>query len=521
MKLKQLRIHNFGKLKDRDIILEDGINVIYGPNESGKTTLHAFIKGMFYGIARQRGRAARSDMYTRYEPWDNSSFFAGVLRFESGGKVFRITRNFHKSNTKEELICETDGECLSVEQGDLAILIGNVSESAFNNTISVGQLKSRTDEGLYSELRNYMANYEGSNDGELDVAKALAILRRQKKEYESQKKVKSATQEAHKAELYARMEYIREEMSANQKQLGQVEVEQKRQRDSYYVPVAPQKVSPSRIEKQSGIQALPVALAILTVLAVVTGFMFHNLILSLLSGLVAVGCGFTAWILFVRAYRQRSKQNPTQNSKQNPVPIVDEGREVLKHLEWKRKQLQELQEEKTVQFENLQNDYREYEEQIRALDPNQEQIQSIQLAIEGIEQISSNMQKHLEKNLRHRISEILKELTSNRYLHVDITNEQQIGLHSLEHYLPLEMASKGTIEQVYFSLRMAAAELLCQEETMPVLLDDVFAMYDEERLAAALQWLAHNKEQVLIFTCQKRELELVQQLGVRINKIML
>lgn len=76
MKLNDIQIQQFGKLKEKKIFLEDGINVIYGPNESGKSTLHGFIRSMFFEIPRYRGRASKTDPYTRYEPWDRPVDFA-------------------------------------------------------------------------------------------------------------------------------------------------------------------------------------------------------------------------------------------------------------------------------------------------------------------------------------------------------------------------------------------------------------------------------------------------------------
>ena len=55
MKILSLHIDGFGKFHDRDISFEDGLNVVYGKNEAGKSTLHTFIKGMLFGIERQRG----------------------------------------------------------------------------------------------------------------------------------------------------------------------------------------------------------------------------------------------------------------------------------------------------------------------------------------------------------------------------------------------------------------------------------------------------------------------------------
>ena len=53
MKITELILKNFGKFTNKQILLTDGINIIYGENESGKTTLHTFLKGMLFGMERK------------------------------------------------------------------------------------------------------------------------------------------------------------------------------------------------------------------------------------------------------------------------------------------------------------------------------------------------------------------------------------------------------------------------------------------------------------------------------------
>ena len=64
MRFLDLYISGFGKFHDTAVSFEDGLNVIYGKNEAGKSTIHTFIRGMLFGIERQRGRAARNDIYS-------------------------------------------------------------------------------------------------------------------------------------------------------------------------------------------------------------------------------------------------------------------------------------------------------------------------------------------------------------------------------------------------------------------------------------------------------------------------
>ena len=110
MKILSLHIDGFGKFHDRDISFEDGLNVVYGKNEAGKSTLHTFIKGMLFGIERQRGRASKNDTYSKFQPWTQSGVYEGFLRVECDGEVYRIERRFQKGDKRLCVINETSGK---------------------------------------------------------------------------------------------------------------------------------------------------------------------------------------------------------------------------------------------------------------------------------------------------------------------------------------------------------------------------------------------------------------------------
>ena len=82
MKLLDLHIDGFGKFHDRDLTFSDGLNVVYGKNEAGKSTIHTFVRCMLFGLERGRGRASRNDTWSHYEPWDNKAAYGGRLRIE-------------------------------------------------------------------------------------------------------------------------------------------------------------------------------------------------------------------------------------------------------------------------------------------------------------------------------------------------------------------------------------------------------------------------------------------------------
>ena len=116
------------------------------------------------------------------------------------------------------------------------------------------------------------------------------------------------------------------------------------------------------------------------------------------------------------------------------------------------------------------------------------------------------------------MEDILSDMTEGKYNHISMDENMKVTLYERNRPVALYQVSRGTVEQVYFALRMAVSEILC-EECMPVLLDDVFAMYDEERLRQTLRWLHQRGGQTVIFTCHKREMEILRQEGIQVHVI--
>ena len=70
MKINKIKINSYGKLKNKEINLENNLNIIYGKNESGKSTLLKFILNIFYGASKNKKGKDISD-FEKYKPWDS------------------------------------------------------------------------------------------------------------------------------------------------------------------------------------------------------------------------------------------------------------------------------------------------------------------------------------------------------------------------------------------------------------------------------------------------------------------
>lgn len=528
MKIKKIQIQQFGKLKNREIFFEPGINVIYGPNESGKSTLHSFIRGMFFGLPRYRGRASKNDPYTRYEPWNRPVDFAGSLEFSVGEKDFRIHRNFYKKDERTELICKTDGEELSVVQGDLQMLLGDISESIYDNTVSIGQLRSETDEGMVRELQNYMANYENGGSGDVDVQRAVQYLKQKRREWDGKKKDLEIRRKQQRQQQENQIEYLQDEIKKLKEQQRRAEEEKSRlmeeqsaQRSGNEVKkreeTATDRRETEQEKKRKSLSFVWYLAGIFLLLLAGAAFFSGNWIVGAVS--VIFGGIF---LLYPGIKKKSPGVSETQKKEEKQEShlqekIQDRDKEIAR-FQGQIEALEGQQEEKNIMLNNLMENLRDMDGFSEEIGSCEEEIASLDLALERLNKLSAGMKKRIGYRLQKRMEEILREITEGKYTRIFLDEEMKISIYEQNRQVPVYQLSRGTIEQVYFALRMAASQVLC-EEPMPVLLDDVFAMYDEGRLKQTLIWLAKQESQVLIFTCHRREMELLEEMGIRINRI--
>ena len=514
MNIKRITVRNFGKLQDRTMEFSDGINVLYGDNESGKTTTHTFVRSMLYGIQRQRGRAARKDAYNLYLPWKNPADYGGTLWFENGGRNFRITRNFYKENPSTEFLCEDDGEILDVDQGDLDAVLGGISETVYENTVSVAQLKSTTGPELVREVQNYMASYQGAGDSSVDLGRTMQMLKMARKGYQVQAEQKKRENQREKEKIASAMDYIRGELE----ELEEKETRVSGQEKSFYIGGDGSNLGDLK-ERLADLGKKRRVLEMIMTAALVLGIggalavagMTKSLLIAMVIGVIGVAAGVGAYLARLRIAEEIEKKEWQKNR------ILARQEK----LSWSRENISEARKEKETALENAAAEYREAEEYVYFPLAEEMEIESLNLAMTVIDQVSRDIHRQVGGKLRRRISGILSEITGGKYTEILMDSDLHMTVNTGERTVPLESLSRGTVEQIYFSLRMAAGELLCGREQLPVFLDEVFGMYDEERLTSVLKWLAKEKRQVIICSCRQREMEILEKNGIAYNKIAL
>lgn len=622
MIIKEVNIGKFGKLENQKYQFAPRINVIYGANESGKSTLMQFLKAMLFGLEKTRVRKTL-DTYNRYEPWDTPAYFYGSMMFETGQQQFLLERNFYYKEKRARLVNIRDGEELSVEYGDLDMLLGNVSAAAYENTCCIGQEQLLPGRELGVLLEDERSNLAQTGSGDFQLSKALQELEQKRKNAEKTRKeleqqrlshihqleVNQQVLERDIAGLKAQQEKqstqqgtVQEQVRALQQQMepvqtayqtvcrreqelksavaqeqlkwGQAEREQWK-REQFRREQEEAEALQQKSGKNAGFSPL--------LLIGVAGLILAPVLRSAMDGFqkIAPALNIICIILIlaglVSAYRKNREkktadsgqkhrqsvndsvqnhreQDSRANARANLQSVEREGRkaaldqqlqrvcqqkstleEQLQKLKDQKKalqlqaarqegsgdQLQSQIQEKEVELENLTEQVAELQQETLDEQHAREDRDALELAAEIMSRLAARMSKTLEHTLDKEMSEILAQITGNVHEQLQVTDGQGIVLaEQLQKRTP-EAYSQGTMQQAYFSYRMAAGHMLMKEEPLPFLLDETFANYDEERLRQTLRWLAEQENQIFLFTCRETEMRLLTEEDIPFASIRL
>ena len=646
MRLIDLHIDGFGKFHDLDLRFAEGMNILYGHNEAGKSTLHAFLQAMLYGLERRPGIGSAAKLHKKYRPWDAPERFGGTLRLAHEGRIYRIVRDFNADDLSAdgstisslEIWDETAGVRVPDPRGFLQAMLGGISETAFENTVSIGQLRSATSRSMVHELKSYITNLSTTGDMSLDSAGALKLLRQQRSALEA-KRVPEAAKSY--AQLIGEIRNIEREIAqpeyenqlrkyqALRSEVRTEQVDRQTRREELLQKTAAQEAVLTQAGFDSGDDirdakehadmlyslcqigaeprerviriALPLLFGLLTILCGLAAVLitaiespafaqrFHLApekvpgLVAAVSGsdlsatiLVAASIGLLVlcmllfvWRLYANAartgfLRETAAELSAMLTKQiGTAEISDAAMESFRtHMDELLRAEEELETQRTTlaevsaELQNLSNDERRYDVELqkqnekqtelegklqhlanvknraemlkRTLDENDAistEIDAINLAAETMTELQSSIQSSFGHYLNKEAGELIAGITGGVYDSMWIDQNLDIFMNTPGKIVPIEDVSSGTMDQIYLALRLAAARLIqgdtgAAEARLPLIFDDSFAMYDEQRLASALRYITEiHHGQILLFTCHTREQRILENEDVKFNLI--
>ena len=621
MNIKKIQINNFGKLKNKDIELNNGINVIFGENESGKSTLLKFITSMFYGVSKNKNGERITD-FEKYTPWDEGEY-SGKIKYElDNGEEYEVYRNFIKKNpqvldskgndvSKNYTIDKTYGNRFFTEQT-------KVDEELFYMAMTMQQQEVKLDEKKQNTLIQKLSNIMLTGEDDVSFKKILSKLTKKQADeigseksptkplYITKQKIEELKRNKKELEKIIPMQYeiddeknkIEKEIYAGEKELELMQeiqkfqnetkvdeetininiklkedIEQKKEEEENNL----NNIKASKYEKKINNKLYIIPL-FLTIVAIILIFVNKMIFFGITLGF-AIICFATIFILNFnenKKYRKIKEEEKIEINKiESKIEILgNEIREKEKiilekknELEVKKNSSREILKNRFLNVNNIDNllnenlktdnilneqkylnelklkltrlemqkndikkkleDATKVEEEITRLEEELQELleynYSINLAIESLENANKQMKENVTPKFAENLSNAINNISSGKYKTVKV-NEENGLIVEIENgnYVNADMLSIGTIDQLYLSLRISSLNEITKEN-MPIILDETFAYFDNERLKNVLKFLdiEYKNRQILILTCTNREEESLKKLGIKYNKIAL
>ena len=468
-------------------------------------------------LAKRLAKASAKEHLRFSSPTSIADYYMEDLRHESQ-EVMKLLM----LNTKAELICEEDGEVLSVEDGDLQMLLGEMDAERYDNTVSMSQRNAQMGESIVAELKNYATNYYTSGNGEIDLAGALEQLRDRKKILENEIRMEMAQKQQKREKLEQEVSFVWRDVHHLEEELERVEEElayrlekeeekkKERQREEEHGKGVMDEIRPEKWRIH------PMELLVFALVIVIAVILFSKPWNYLIAIVLFLAFGLYIW----NRMKVGKKQVKTEPEIILEEITQEEEKVPVEKLRWEKSHITAELKEKKIQYDNLGEQLAELDEVNERSREYEMKRQAVQMAADHLEQLSEEMRGYLKRDLNEKASSFICEITGGKYKKLVTDEKLHVSLMTDEKRVEIEQVSRGTVEQVYLALRMAVGELLCEEE-MPVILDDAFAYYDEERMLQTLRWLKEHKKQVIIFTCQTREEQVMKEAGLVYHKIEL
>lgn len=625
MKINNLKINGYGNIQNKQINLDEKINIIYGKNESGKSTIFKFIINMLYGSSKNKKGQEISD-FEKYTPWKTEEF-SGKMNYELDNKnKYEIFREFKKKNpkiynedsediTKEYNIDKTKGIDYFYEQTNIdeelflsstAIMQENVKLEKSNQNILIQKITNLMSTG--QDNISYKKTMDKLNKKQLEEIGTSRSINKPINKIENRinnLKINKINLEIFKDEKYEiqnKKERIIEEINELNKQIELIknikEIKQKNNIEKEKIKITEeiilnnnkemQNLEKEKTKKEESINKIKkqqkdnetkkynYIFLILFFITIILKLIVKNNLFIILAGIFLI-------IFFILTLILRNKDNKIKSENKSEInKIKKEKNEIENKIELINKNVKEEKLKIDIIKRNLKNKIDEQKREIgnnkentdylffndniedileeninnlnnkkvekhklileeekinekleeiilidEQLEYLNEELQNLEYknkVIEFTKEILENSYKKMKENITPKftqnLSNIIKDISDEKYKKVKFNTEEGLIVEKENgEYILANRLSTGTIDQLYLAFRLSVIKEIINEK-IPIMLDEAFAYYDEERLKNVLKYLYKKTDnQIIIFTCTKREIDILNKLELDYNLI--
>ena len=629
MKIKDLQINGFGKLSNKKIELDEKINVIYGKNEAGKSTLLGFISSIFFGASKTKNGKEISD-FEKYTPW-NSDNFSGKISYElDNGENYEVFRDFKKKNP---VIYDNNKQDISLSfpidktKGiDYIYNQINLDEETFKNTVIIAQNDVKINKSAQNGIIQKISNIVSSGDENISFKKTLEKINKSQIENVGtdrtrekpinivKEKIEKLKKSKEKIENYkdfliendSNVQEIQDKIDDEETKLLLYRVIKENNQKSKIKKSEIEVITNIRDENIEKIDELDEKIdknikadlknkkkSLLFPIISILGFIIASVVcfllkLNIIIPISLIGVSILIFIIdaISRAIFNKNKKKKIQeldeleksiekeiailkdnikarqseiDKKQSEIKEAENeiNRIVMNDFEYKLDSdfienafelsdevLENNINEKNDTINNLKiekgakqgqkdlmqkeiGDLSKVQEQLDRLEDEKKDLEllnnSYNIAKEGLENAYENIRNSLSPKFTNKLCEIASKISNEKYSEISFNDTDGLVVRVEDgRFIPVERLSQGTIDQMYLGLRLATIDTIINEN-MPIILDETFAFFDDDRLKNILNFINDNysDKQVIICTCSKREIEGLNRLNVDYNYVEL
>lgn len=619
MKINNLKINGFGKIENKEIKLSDNINLIYGENEAGKTTLLKFISGMFYGISKNKNKKEIPD-YEKYKPWKSEEFSGKIEYTLDNNETYEIFRQFNKKNPKIYKNSEDISKNFNIDKtrgNEFFYEQTNIDEQTFSSTTLIEQKEVVLDNSEQNILTQKIANLLSTGEENVSYKKTKDLLnKKQNEEVGSSRTVGRPLNVI--TEKIEKLMKEKESLAISDEKKEEIEIRQKNTKDKINEKEIKinliKKINSKKIEENIEDEKIKINneiinnekikinnlknkikenkikinkknnkinIIILILLLIINLILFilkANKIINILLLVVTLAISGIIIIKKIKTNKKINLKKIEENkylleieTAENNIKTIEEkinkiNLEKIQKNELEKNQIKNefknkideneidylLSENKItinnileslegelsslkIQLHTSEIDYNnilkkleekaKIEENLQGALYNKKEIlkleKEINIARTALERAYDKMKKEITPKFTKSLSTIVDRVSDGKYNNINFIDGEGL-IVELENgeYVNANKLSIGTIDQLYLSLRLSAMQEITKEK-MPIILDETFAYYDNQRLENILTYIDEElkENQVIIFTCSNREKEILEKNNIKFNYI--
>lgn len=619
MKINNLKINGFGKIENKEIKLSDNINLIYGENEAGKTTLLKFISGMFYGISKNKNKKEIPD-YEKYKPWKAEEYSGKIEYVLDNKETFEVFRDFNKKNPKIYKNSEDISKNFNIDKtrgNEFFYEQTNIDEQIFSSTTLIEQKEVVLDNSEQNILTQKIANLLLTGEENVSYKKTKDLLnKKQNEEVGSSRTVGRPLNVI--TEKIEKLMKEKESLAISDEKKEEIEIRQKNTKDKINEKEIKinliKKINSKKIEENIEEEKIKINneiinnekikinnlknkikenkikinkknnkinIIILILLLIINLILFilkANKIINILLLVVTLAISGIIIIKKIKTNKKINLKKIEENkyllekeTAENNIKTIEEkinkiNLEKIQKNELEKNQIKNefknkideneidylLSENKItinnileslegelsslkIQLHTSEIDYNnilkkleekaKIEENLQGALYNKKEIlkleKEINIARTALERAYDKMKKEITPKFTKSLSTIVDRVSDGKYNKINFIDGEGL-IVELENgeYVNANKLSIGTIDQLYLSLRLSAMQEITKEK-MPIILDETFAYYDNQRLENILTYIDEElkENQVIIFTCSNREKEILEKNNIKFNYI--